>query len=127
MTLEKQGDTATALRHYAKALEVAPGYPLALNHMAWIRATSADASLRGGEEAVKLAERLCGLSAQPAPRHLDTLAAAYAEAGRFREAVETATTAVETASAGGETGLAEQIQGRLILYSEGVPFRDSRH
>ncbi len=55
---------------------------------------------------------------------LDTLAAAYAEAGHFDEAVATARKAVELAAAAGQNTLAGQIEARLQLYRQQKPFRD---
>ena len=55
----------------------------------------------------------------------DTLAAAYAEAGRFSEAVETARKALELATQQKEQSLAESIQKRIALYEAKTPFRDA--
>ena len=59
-----------------------------LNDTAWILATNPNASVRDGAEAVELAQRAVKLSGGQEPAILDTLAAAYAEAGRFADAVE---------------------------------------
>jgi Flp pilus assembly protein TadD len=122
MALDKQGDPHSALLQYMKVLAFSPNIPPALNNAAWIRATAADASLRDGEEAVRLAERLCRLSATPFD--LDTLAAAYAEAGRFAEAVATAEKALGAAAAAGNETLATKIGRRLELYRRGEAFRE---
>ena len=61
-----------------------------LNNLAWILAASADPQVRNGPEAVLLAERACKLTDYKKPLLVGTLAAAYAEAGRFPEAVATA-------------------------------------
>ena len=57
------------------------------NNRAFIMATCPVASLRNASEAVKLAERADKKTGGRQPYILDTLAAAYAEAGRFDEAV----------------------------------------
>jgi spermidine synthase len=54
---------------------------------------------------------------------LDTLAAAYAAAGRFAEAVAAAERAVPLAESGGQAELARRIQSRLELYRAGRPYR----
>ena len=63
----------------------------AQNDLAWLLATCPDNSVRNGQKAVELAQQAVQLSNGRSPEILDTLAAAYAEAGRFHEAVETAT------------------------------------
>src|ERR1039458_5891382 len=75
------GRTAEALAHWRTALRLQPDQPLILNLIARVLATSPDAALRNGTEAVSLAERAVRLSDGHAPAFLDTLAAAYAEAG----------------------------------------------
>ena len=70
---------------------------------AWMLATNPNASVRNGAEAVELAQRAVELSGGREPAILDTLAAAYAEAGRFPEAVKTAQRAAALASARGDT------------------------
>ena len=57
------------------------------------------------------------------PIALGTLAAAYAEAGRFPEAVRTAQQAIQSAAAAGNRPLAEQIGAYLELYRKGKPYR----
>ena len=54
-----------------------------------------------------------------------TLAAAYAEAGRFTDAVATASKAAELAAAAGETQFAGINQKLLDLFRAGKPYRDS--
>lgn len=98
----------------------APDYPPALNRMAWVLATSPDASFRNGGEAVRLAERLSPKEAEA----LNTLAAAYAETGRFREAVDTARRAMEMARQQGKSGLAETLKGRIALYEKNTPYHE---
>ena len=86
-------------------------------------ATNPNASVRNGSEAVELAQRALKLSGGNEPAILGTLAAAYAEAGRFAEAVRTAEQAVQLAAAKGDRALAEQIRTRLELYRNGKPYR----
>ena len=79
---------AIAVAQFREVLKLDPNNADALNSLAWIEATHADAKLRNGKEAVVFAEKAAGLKKDDAPT-LDTLAAAYAEAGRFKEAVAT--------------------------------------
>ncbi len=80
--------------------------------------------MRDGAEAVRLAEQADKTTGGANPGVLDTLAAAYAEAGRFEEAQATARRAVELARAGEATALASQIEARLSLYAQGVAYRE---
>ncbi len=86
-----------------------------------IRATSADARWRDGAAAVPLAERACALTEHRDANALDTLAAAYAAAGRFADAARTARQALEMVDAGSE--IADEIRTRLALYEAGRPYR----
>ncbi len=79
--------------------------------------------MRDGLEAVKLAARAVELAGTNQVGVLDTLAAAYAEAGRFAEATATARQAVAAAEAQGQAELAEQIRQRLTLYGSSQPYR----
>ncbi len=113
-----------AMAEYTKALRISPENVAALSNLAWLLATSADASLRNGSEAVALAERAESASSR-SDSHATVLrivAAAYAEAGRFAEAKETAQKALETANIQGNTGLADELQGELALYELGLPY-----
>ena len=79
--------------------------------------------MRDGVTAVRLAQRIVELSGPRRPDFLDTLAAAYAEAGRWPEAVATAEEAVVLAQSASRNTLAAQIQSRLDLYRGGRPYR----
>ena len=103
-----------------------PGDYFAMNSLAWVLATSPDASVRNGKEAVELAQRATQGSDRRTPEILDTLAAAYAEAGRFPEAVETAQQARTMAAGQGNLELAARLLGRLELYRNGKPYREGK-
>ena len=110
------------MAHYQSALEIMPDAVMALNNLAWILATSPDARLRNGAQAVHYAERACELTHQSVPSFLGTLAAAYAEAGRFDDAVATAEKARDGALAMGQKEVAAN-NGRLLeLYKSGRAF-----
>ena len=93
-----------------------------VNQLAWVLATCPEASVRNGAEAVELAQRAVQLSGGREPAILGTLAAAYAEAGRFPEAVQTARKALELATQQNKQALAESIKAKLPLYQAGTPF-----
>jgi tetratricopeptide (TPR) repeat protein len=94
-----------------------------LNNIAWRLATDPNASIRNGREAVELAQRAVRLSGGRQPAVLSTLAAAYAEAGRFSEAVETAKKVIELAAQQNNRELAESNRARISLYRARTPFR----
>ena len=86
-------------------------------------ATSPEPSLRNGKEAVRLAERASGLCRGQDPHILDTLAAAYAEAGLFPDAVQTANKALELAAGHNKAALVDSLQTLIKLYQAGSPYR----
>jgi tetratricopeptide (TPR) repeat protein len=57
--------------------------------------------------------------------NVDTLAVAYAAAGRFNEAIAAAERAVELARAAEQPQLAKKIEARLELYRAGRPYHQS--
>ncbi len=114
--LSRQGQSAAAREHYEAALRLEPDQVVCLNNLAWLLATSGDARLRNGAEAVQHAERACALTQYQKTVFLGTLGAAYAEAGRFAEAIATAQKACANATARGETALLARNQVLLALY-----------
>jgi tetratricopeptide (TPR) repeat protein len=119
------GKLDEAIMHWERALRLNPDYVSVLNKLAWLLATCENPNYRAGGQAVELAERGCKLTAYKEPRLLDTLAAAYAEAGRFDEAVRTAERALELAKLLGEGQLAANIGKRLKLYRQGQAYHGS--
>ena len=120
--LLKVGRVDEAIAHFQKALQINPIYPQALNNLAWALATSPQALQRNGNKAVELAQRANQLTGGESPLILHTLAAAYAEVGRFSDARRSAQKAIELAQAAGQNDLAEQFDGELKLYEKGLPF-----
>jgi Flp pilus assembly protein TadD len=121
--LDQQGRMAAALATHRKMLELRPGHPVSANNVAWILATSPDASLRDPAEAIEHAEHVCRVTRNRLPSALDTLAAAYASAGRFAEAVDTAQNALALATESGQPAVADKIKARLHLYENNQPYR----
>ncbi len=109
-------EARAAAEYLRKALQAQPDWPELLNNLAWILAANPDATLRNGAEAVALAERACKLTGYNEPLLIGTLAAAYAEAGRFPEAVSTAEKARTLALAAGLQDVARKNQELLELY-----------
>jgi Flp pilus assembly protein TadD len=111
-----QGKWSEAIAENKVALGIAPKEPLVLNNLAWLLATAPEARSRDGSEAVRLAELACQLSNYQVTAYVGTLAAAYAEAGRFDEAVTTAHKAVALATAAKNEDLIQKNQKLLELY-----------
>jgi protein O-mannosyl-transferase len=122
--LLQKGSPKEALSHYEQALTLAPEDPHCRNNMAWVLATSADASIRDGAKAIDLAHVAVALSGGREPRFLRTLAAAYAESGRFSEALAASRQAAATARMQGKTGLANRLGKDLMLYRGHLPLRE---
>jgi tetratricopeptide (TPR) repeat protein len=123
MLLARQGMPAQAIAHYREALRLRPEWPEALNNLAWLLATHPEAEFRNGPEAARLAERACELSGYQKAMFVGTLAAAYAEAGRFPEAIQSAERARTVAMAQGENELAATNLKLVELYRQGKPCR----
>ena len=122
--LSSQGRTKEAIAHYRAALKTLPDSPEALNNMAWILAVNADPQARNGPEAVALAERACRLTDSKQSVIVGTLAAAYAEAGRFAEAVTTAEKAAQLAEQANQPELAARNRKLIEVYRAGKPYHE---
>ncbi len=92
--------------------------PSAHNHLAWLLATCPEASLRNGAEAIEHAQRADHLCGGTRPDVLDSLAAGYAEAGWFPEALAAARKAVQLATKQDQPTLAEGLRARIALYEK---------
>jgi spermidine synthase len=111
--------SADAAAQFRAALQAKPDWTPALASLAWLEATE-PAGVRNPDEAIRLATRAADLTAHRDPQVLDTLAAAYAAAGRFPEAIQSAETATRLAATSAPD-LARQIDERLKLYRAGQP------
>jgi tetratricopeptide (TPR) repeat protein len=120
--LTARGRLSDALSHFRKAAEIEPRHLMAHAALAWLLATSADASLRSGAEAVDHAEQATKLPGGGRSEILDVLAAAYAEAARFPEALAVARQALQVARQQNNRVLADALQSRIALYEAGKPF-----
>ena len=113
-----------AITRYQKELQTDPDSPKALNNLAWLLATCPDARIRDGAQAVRHAGRACELTHYGVAPLVGTLAAAYAEAGRFDDAITAAEKACALAEAAGETGLLAKNRQLLALYRTRQPYRE---
>ncbi len=113
-----QGKAAEAAALFEQALMVHPESVSALTGLAWIRATSSNASLRRPGQAVALAERARQLSGGQDPQAFDALAAGYAALGEFEQAARAGLTGIQVALASGQQWLAGEMRDRLLLYEQ---------
>jgi tetratricopeptide (TPR) repeat protein len=124
LALCKSGHAAAAVAEFEVFLRMQPDNAKVLGWLAWVLATSRDDAVRNGPRAVELARKAAALTQKSDPRILDSLAAAYAEAGQFTAAAATAEAAIELASKTNQTALAAEFQQQLALYRKLRPFRE---
>jgi tetratricopeptide (TPR) repeat protein len=124
IALDEKGQSAEAIQYYERALQISPQSVSALNNLAWLLATSSNAPLRNGVRAIELARRADQLSGGTGALVLRTLAAAYAEAGQFGKAIESAQAAMQTARSQGDDSLVSELQQEIALYELGLPYRE---
>ncbi|MDP6384861.1 MAG: hypothetical protein QGI93_01575, partial [Planctomycetota bacterium] len=92
--------------------------------LAWLLATSRDASLRNGPEAVRVARALVQQAGEDDPVLLDTLAASLACAGEWEEAQRTQQLALSKLPAEADANLHSSMQARLELYNQQKPYQE---
>jgi len=113
------GKYELAIRNWSRAAELKPDSADVLNNLAWLLATVEDSTIQDANKAIEFAQRACELTEYKEPAILDTLAVAYAAAGRFTDAVTTAEQAVSAAKARGQENMVSEIQSRIELYKTG--------
>jgi tetratricopeptide (TPR) repeat protein len=123
--LLKTGNANEAMVHFQKALQIKPDALNVLNNLAWLLATCPDARIRNGVQAVQYAGRACELTHYGAAPLIATLAAAYAEAGRYDDAIEAAQKACALATTAGDPDLLEKTQRQLALYRTHQPYHET--
>jgi len=110
------GETQSAAFSWRKALELKPDSVSVLNNLAYLLATCNQPQIRNPQEAIHLAQRACELTREQEPVPLHTLAAAYASARRFSDAVAAADKALRLAQELGQKELADGIRYHVELY-----------
>lgn len=125
VALAFEGRFEDAINYYQLAIAAKPDSVEAHNNLAWIFATHPEARHRNGAEAVRLAEQACKLSDYKKAILIGTLGAAYAEAGRFEDAIAAAEKAAALAVAAGDTALADKNRELTALYRQGQPYRET--
>ena len=123
MACEMKGDFNQAIINYMKAIKIDPGYAQPYNNLAWIMATCSEEKYRDGAKAIEFAQEAVRLS--PATEFLDTLAAAYAEAGQFENASKIQKDAIISLIEKGETAGIPEYRAHLISYETHRPWRNT--
>jgi tetratricopeptide (TPR) repeat protein len=121
----RTGNFTAAVETYDTGLKQLPDAVDLLNNLAWLLATHRQSPATAAERAVALAERARELTQGEVPFVLGTLAAAYAAAERFPEAIATAERAIELATAAGQSKVAARNEELLKLYRAGQPYRET--
>jgi tetratricopeptide (TPR) repeat protein len=124
LALYQMGRHREAVAAYEQALRLNTNLPGTLNNLAWVRATSPDDAVRDGNEAVRLAEHACKLTHYEEPLFIGTLAAAYAEAGRYTDATGASRKACDLARSRGQDGLALREEKMMQLFEGDRPYRE---
>lgn len=122
LACQRAGNIDDAIAAYRKAYALRPDWLHVANDLAWLLAAQASAEPEQADEAVRIAQQACRAAGRPQPALLDTLAAAYASAGRFDEAVEALSRAA--ALAGTEAPANPSRFARLELYRTGVAIHE---
>jgi tetratricopeptide (TPR) repeat protein len=123
--LLQKGRVEEAIAHFQRALQIKPDSVDVLNNLAWLLATCPDAHVRDGVQAVQYAGRACELTHYGVTIFVGTLAAAYAEAGRYDDAVAAGEKACALATAAGERELFERNQKLLVMYRARQPYHEA--
>jgi protein O-mannosyl-transferase len=122
LVLLQQGQVEEAIADYQKALEINPQFVQARANLAWALATSPQTPLLSAV-AVKLAQQANQMTGGTNPAILQILAAAYAQSGKFSEAMETGQRSWQLATDQNKTALAEALRTELGLYEKNIPYR----
>ena len=122
VALETTGSLDEATAHYRAALRVRPDWPVPMSNLALLIATHTRIKDRDVTEAIRLAQRACELTGYNNPSFAGTLAAAYASAGKFPEAIKTAQTAIKLAEVLKQPQVRNIIRYHLSLYIRGKPY-----
>jgi len=117
-----QGDFRSAVAQLRKAMRIDANNVRPIADLAWLLAVCPEDDVRDGAEAVELARRACVVTNYRSPVLLNTLSAAYAEAGNFSEAIATANKALELVDPQ-DKFQAQWIRQSLECYQAGKPCR----
>jgi tetratricopeptide (TPR) repeat protein len=118
VALWQMGNVQNAIGQWNIALQIMPDYPEAANGLAFVLATVDSSEGGNPSRAVGLARRACDLTNRQVPDYLDTLAIAYAAAGRIDDAIAADEQAMQVAQATGQTQVLASIQAHLQAFHQ---------
>lgn len=118
-----QGKLPDATKELEEAARLKPDYTEALSELAWLLASNPDPIQRNGARSLELARRSLELGATNQPRTWAALDVAYAETGRFTDAIDAAGRAFQLAAAQGQSNVCQAAEERLKLYKNQKPYR----
>ena len=119
-----RGKRASAAEQFALAVHFDPDNPFLLNRLAWLLSTSPEDSVRNGPRAVELAERAATITGRGDVMSMESLSAAYAEVGRFEDAVTAGRAALTLAEKQGNESSAADLARRLPIFEMRQPYRE---
>ena len=126
VALIQKGDTREAIAHWKKTLQLQPDKTGTLLTLAWVLATSPDANVRDGTMAIALARHAHELLGDKNLMLFRVVAAAYAEAGRFSEAITAIQRGIQLATEQNQSDFVDMFKADLALYQINLPLRDAR-
>jgi tetratricopeptide (TPR) repeat protein len=129
LSLMLSGRVGEAAAFFQKATQLNPDFlssqnPGVQNNVAWSLATNPDPAKRNGQIAIQLAEAACRQTKFKTTIMLGTLAAAYAEAGRFEDAISTGQKACALAADAHDADLLKNNQKLLSFYTNHLAYRE---
>jgi len=110
-----------AITHFEKSLAIAPETMATLHNFAWLLASCPEKRFRNASRAIELADKADRLSGRKNPFYAHTLAAAYAETGRFSEAITVAERGLQLAISRGDSALATKLSSDIDRYRTSLP------
>jgi hypothetical protein len=119
-----RGELEEAFVHYREAMRLTPGRALVANNLAWLLATHPSARIRNAAEAVELAELACKKTEYRLAKYQYTLAAAYAEAGRFEDALKFVERLIAHATRVGDQEFVRDLERMRRRFEAGRPWRN---
>lgn len=122
--LIQQGRVREAVEQWQEALTIQPDNGNAASNLAWVFATCPEDSIRNGPRALQLAEEALRISGGKIPMVFRIVAAAYAENGRFGDAIQAAQQGADLADVQGNAALATELRSNIASYEAGRPLRD---
>jgi tetratricopeptide (TPR) repeat protein len=122
--LIQQGRVREAVEQWQEALTIQPDNGNAASNLAWVFATCPEDSIRNGPRALQLAEQALRISGGKIPMVFRIVAAAYAENGRFGDAIQAAQQGADLADVQGNAALATELRSNIASYEAGRPLRD---